>query len=88
MAALAACVVESPKPFSVLEAVEGHKRPFEAKELAEILGVSVKTLYKGAAAREIPSYRVLGALRFDPKAIGYWLRKQHSSFAAAGKAAL
>lgn len=77
-----------PAPFSVLEQLESLQGPTTAKRLAPILGISEKTLYKGAASREIPSFRVLGALRFDPKVISYWYRKQSPLIAAAGKAAL
>ena len=73
--------------FSVLEQVESHNGPLTAKDLAEILGVSPKSVYAGANKKLIPAYRINGAIRFDPRAVGYWLRKQDPSFAAADRAA-
>ena len=75
-------------PFSVLDQLEAAKGALDAKGLATILGVSSKTVYKAAQARELPSYRVLGKLKFDPKVISFWYRKQSPMVAAAGKAAI
>ena len=72
--------------YSVIEAVESHKGLLTARDLAEILNVTPKTVYKGAAAKQIPSFRVCGALRFEPRSLSFWLRKKDSTLAAAERA--
>jgi excisionase family DNA binding protein len=44
-------------------------------ELAEILNVSRAFLYRLAASGGVPSFRVGGAVRFDPTSVAAWLRK-------------
>ncbi|RJS19543.1 transcriptional regulator [Corallococcus sp. H22C18031201] len=39
---------------------------------AQYLGISVKTMYRLAADRKVPSYKVGGALRFDPAVLRAW----------------
>lgn len=73
--------------FSVLEAVETSKGLLSAKRLAEILDLSPKTVYAMAARKEIPSLRLAGALKFDPRALSFWLRKKDPTLAAADRAA-
>jgi excisionase family DNA binding protein len=55
-------------------AATGHA--LTAKELSNILAVSHVTIFKQAKAGRIPSFRVGTCVRFDPKAIAKWLRKQ------------
>jgi excisionase family DNA binding protein len=45
-----------------------------AGELAELLSINHKTVYKWAARERIPSYRMGRAVRFDPKMLAEWLR--------------
>jgi excisionase family DNA binding protein len=47
-----------------------------AKQLAAMLNISPKTVFKLAKAGRIPSFRVGSAVRFDAKLIIDWLRKQ------------
>lgn len=60
---------------SVSERVASFKRALKVKELSNILAISHKTIYKQAQRGEIPSIRVGGAVRFDPKAVADWLDK-------------
>jgi excisionase family DNA binding protein len=50
----------------------------QAPELARILGIHRITVYKLAAAGEIPSFRIASAVRFDPRAVAKWLRSQEA----------
>jgi excisionase family DNA binding protein len=43
-----------------------------APELARVLGIHRITVYKLAAAGEIPSFKIATAVRFDPRAIAKW----------------
>lgn len=40
-----------------------------ARRVAEVLGISVPSVYRLAAAGELPSVRVGGSVRFDPAAV-------------------
>jgi excisionase family DNA binding protein len=50
-----------------------------ANELARILGVNRLTIYRQAAAHQIPSFKIATALRFDPRAVAKWLRVQQGN---------
>jgi excisionase family DNA binding protein len=43
------------------------------QELSEMLGVKEKTLYQWAELQQIPSIKMNGTLRFDPKDIEKWI---------------
>jgi excisionase family DNA binding protein len=45
-------------------------------ELAELLQVSPATLYGHAKQGRIPSFKVGFYVRFDPKSVAAWLRRQ------------
>jgi excisionase family DNA binding protein len=49
-----------------------------AKELAQMLRISPKTVFKLARAGRIPSFRIGTAVRFDPKLVIDWLRQQRT----------
>ena len=52
------------------------KGALTAKQLAAMLAISPKTVFKLAKAGRIPSFRVGSAVRFDARLIIDWLRKQ------------
>ena len=52
------------------------KGALTAKQLAEMLNISPKTVFKLAKAGRIPSFRVGSAVRFDARLVIDWLRKQ------------
>ena len=56
---------------SVLDA---RTSALKVEELAEILSVSPKTLYRKIRRRLIPSFRIGTAVRLDPRRIAEWLR--------------
>ena len=43
-------------------------------QVADRLNMARKTIYTKCAARQIPHYKIGGALRFDPKKIDEWLK--------------
>lgn len=61
---------------SLDEYLRGRPRALRAGEVAALLGVSERLIYKLASERRIPAFRVGGALRFDPGALSSWLREQ------------
>jgi len=52
------------------------KGALTAKQLARILNISEKTIFKMAKAGRIPSFRVGACVRFDGKLVIDWLREQ------------
>ncbi|RZU39341.1 helix-turn-helix domain-containing protein [Edaphobacter modestus] len=44
-------------------------------ELADLLSLSVKTLYSRAKAGTIPVVRIGSSIRFDPKKISLWIEE-------------
>jgi excisionase family DNA binding protein len=65
----------STEPLSLADRIERMKRALTADELAEILTVSRITIFKMAKARRIPSFRIGTCVRFDPRSVAQWLRK-------------
>jgi excisionase family DNA binding protein len=55
--------------------LEGRTTALTVSEVAEILSVSERQIYKLAAENEIPCFRVGAAIRFDPAAIREWIGK-------------
>lgn len=60
------------------EIVEGKKEALRVAEVARILDVSIKKIYRMAAKGQIPSLKVSCSIRFDPHDIAAWLRSQSS----------
>ncbi len=56
------------------EFLKGRPRALRAGEVAALLSVSERLVYKLASERRIPAFRVGCALRFDPAALAHWLR--------------
>lgn len=54
----------------------GAKGALTAKQLAELLNISPKTIFKLAKAGRIPSFRIGTAVRFDARLVIDWLRRQ------------
>jgi excisionase family DNA binding protein len=66
---------------SLAEQLRSKKKALAVEELAELLGVAVRTLYKEVEDDHIPFFRVRTSIRFDPHQIADWLEMkmpQHS----------
>jgi len=50
-----------------------------AKEVADALGVTAKTVRAWARAGLIPALRTVGAWRFDPDAVARWMTSRTSN---------
>jgi excisionase family DNA binding protein len=61
---------------SLADLIESTGHALTAQQLAGILGVSPKTIFKQAKTHRIPSFRIGSAVRFDPFSVARWLRKQ------------
>jgi hypothetical protein len=54
--------------------IEARKSAWTAENLALLLEMSPKTLYKMAKSERIPAVRIDGMIRFDPALTAEWLR--------------
>ncbi len=58
----------------IIEELEALEHALKASELAQLLGVSGKKIYKMAAQSLLPSFRIGRSVRFDPKQVAEWLK--------------
>jgi excisionase family DNA binding protein len=63
------------EPLSLADRIERIERALTADELAKMLAVSRITIFKQAKAGRIPSFRIGACVRFDPRCVAQWLRK-------------
>jgi excisionase family DNA binding protein len=61
------------------EIIEGKKEALRVAEVARILDVSVKKIYRMAAKGQIPSLKISSSIRFDPYDIAVWMRSQSTA---------
>jgi excisionase family DNA binding protein len=64
-------------PASVASRIFAHKVLLTADELAQFLHLSRKHIFRMAKAGRIPSVRIGGSVRFDPRKTGEWLRQNY-----------
>ena len=68
---------DPPETLTLTEKLaRNYKGALTAKQLAELLNISPKTVFKMAKAGRIPSFRVGSAVRFDARLVIDWLRRQ------------
>ena len=61
---------------SLAELIAARKVAWTAAQLAVLLSCSTRHVLKLAKAGKMPSIRLGGTVRFDPKATGAWLRSR------------
>lgn len=61
---------------SVVESIRSRQKAMGAEDLADLLGLTRKHILKMAKAQRMPSYRLGGAVRFDPGRIADWLESR------------
>jgi excisionase family DNA binding protein len=59
---------------SILQALEKRTSALTIGEVAELLGVSERTLRRQVKIRVIPFFRVGMQIRFDPQRLADWLK--------------
>ena len=62
---------------NLVERLEARSGAMRVSELCEVLGVDDKHIYRMAARGSLPSFRVGGAVRFDPQEVAKWLREKY-----------
>lgn len=64
---------------TLIEILERRGEALNVHQVAELLGVSEKKVYRLAAAGVLPTFRVGKAIRFDGQDVADWLRKSKPS---------
>jgi excisionase family DNA binding protein len=60
---------------SLPDQIEKMSHALTAVEIAKLLGVSRILIYKLAKSNRLPCFRIGGCMRFDPRQIAQWLRR-------------
>jgi excisionase family DNA binding protein len=61
---------------NLADSIDGRTNALTVSDVAELLKVSERQVYKLAAENLIPSFKVGGSVRFDPATIAAWLRQK------------
>jgi excisionase family DNA binding protein len=64
------------KTGDLADSLDGKRRALVVTEIAELLNISERQVYKLVAGNRIPCFKIGGAIRFDPLAISAWLRQK------------
>jgi excisionase family DNA binding protein len=62
---------------NLIQELEARRGAMKVSDLTELLGVDDKHIYRMAARGQLPSFRVGGAVRFDPQEVANWLRLKY-----------
>ncbi len=65
-------------PEGLTDCLDGKRHALVVTDIAELLSISERQVYKLAAAHRIPCFKIGGLIRFDPLAISAWLRQKMS----------
>jgi excisionase family DNA binding protein len=60
----------------IADLIEQKKEALRVEDVARILDISVKQIYKMAAKGQIPSLKIANCVRFDPREVAVWLKGQ------------
>ena len=71
----------TPQNVDMASRIEAKTSAWTVEDLADLLNVSPKTLYKMANSGRIPVIRIGGMLRFDPVLTANWLRARTTGVA-------
>jgi len=61
---------------TLVEQLRTRTKALTVEELADLLGVAVRTLYKEVADGHIPFFRVRTSIRFDAQQVADWLESK------------
>src|SRR2546429_9789385 len=66
----------SDKNGGLTDCLDGRRRALVVTDIAELLSISERQVYKLVAKHRIPCFKIGGSIRFDPLAISTWLRQK------------
>lgn len=58
---------------TLAERLRSKNKALKVEELADLLGVAIRTIYKEVEDDRIPFFRFRGSTRFDPHQVADWL---------------
>jgi excisionase family DNA binding protein len=61
---------------TLADSVLNHGKALKVAELAFVLAISIKTIYKMVEAGRVPYIRVFGSIRFDPATTAAWIQSK------------
>ena len=71
--------------FNILLALESARGMLTVREVAELLGKSIFSIYRMAEKSKIPSLLIGGSRCFDPSVLALWLSKKEPTLATAAR---
>jgi excisionase family DNA binding protein len=67
---------------TLAEQLRSKKKALTVEELADLLGIALRTLYKEVEDEHIPFFRVRTSIRFDPHQVADWLEMKMPAHSA------
>ena len=67
----------------LVETLRSRTGALKVAEVAKLFGVTPQHIYKMAASGSIPSFRISGAVRFDPDEVAAWLKEKQAPAAGS-----
>ena len=64
------------KTVNLADCLEGRTTALTVSDVAELLNISERQVYKLAAENSIPCFKVGASVRFDPSSFAAWLRQR------------
>ena len=64
------------KAVNLADCLEGRTTALTVSDVAELLNISERQVYKLAAEKSIPCFKVGASVRFDPSSFAAWLRQR------------
>jgi excisionase family DNA binding protein len=61
---------------NLADSIDGRTNALTVSDVAGLLNISERQVYKLAAENRIPSFKIGGSVRFDPAAFAAWLRQK------------
>jgi excisionase family DNA binding protein len=61
---------------NLADSLDTRTKALTVPEVAELLNISERQVYKLAASNRIPSFKIGGSVRFDPSTFAAWLRQR------------
>ena len=70
---------------SLADQLRSKKKALTVEELADLLGVAIRTVYKEVEDDHIPFFRVRSSIRFDPHQVADWLEGKIAPHSASAR---
>jgi excisionase family DNA binding protein len=62
---------------TIAERLRSQNKALKVEELADLLGVAIRTVFKKAEDNRIPFFRVRSPICFDPHQVADWLERKN-----------